>query len=139
MGRGRSYTVDPGGINAATPQSGPCPVRLVSVAGSQVPARIIYAKLTSTGAYDVVAKTANVELGAARELAEKVQLGNLPFGVKVGEELGYARLEGGSHLVARYTTYGWSDGRAAPLMTDLVSIDDASFERVRRNPFAVVP
>lgn len=110
----------------------------MKMAAPQGPTRIIYAKLTSTGAYDVVAKTANVELSVARELAEKVQLGNLPFGVRVGEELGYARLDG-SNVVVRYTTYGWSDGRAAPLMTDLVWLDDAAFARVRRNPFVVVP
>ncbi len=102
-------------------------------------ARIIYAKLTSTGAYDVVAKTSNIELAAARELAEKMQLGNLPFGVSIGEELGYARPEAGGHAIARYTTYGWNDGRPAPPMTDLVWIDDAMFSRVRRNPFALVP
>ncbi len=101
--------------------------------------RIIYAKLTSTGAYDVVAKTANIDLPAAREIAELLQLGNLPFGVRIGEELGYARPAAGGHVIARYTTYGWNDGRPAPPMTDLIWVDDASFERVRRNPFALVP
>src|SRR5688572_8578002 len=101
--------------------------------------RIIYAKLTSSGAYDVVAKTANIELAAARELAEKMQLGNLPFGVKIGEEFGYARPESGGHVIARYTTYGWNDGRPAPPMTDLVWLDDAAFARVRSNPFVLIP
>ena len=101
--------------------------------------RIIYAKLTSTGAYDVVAKTGNIELAAARELAEKMQLGNLPFGVKIGEEFGYAHPESGGHVIARYTTYGWNDGRPAPPMTDLVWLDDAAFARVRSNPFVLIP
>jgi hypothetical protein len=101
--------------------------------------RIIYAKLTSTGAYDVVAKTANIELAAARQLAETMQLGNLPFGVKIGEEFGYARPESGGHVIARYTTYGWNDGRPAPPMTDLLWLDDAEFETVRCNPFHVIP
>lgn len=102
------------------------------------PVRVIYAKLTSTGAYDVVAKTTNIELTTAREIAEKLQLGNPPFGVRIAEELGYAGLAGG-HIIVRYTTYGWNDGRPAPPMTDAIWVDDATFDRVRRNPFALVP
>jgi hypothetical protein len=109
------------------------------MAAQQEPIRIIYAKLTSTGAYDVVAKTPNIDVPAARDIAEKIQLGNLPFGVRVGEEFGYARPAANEHIIARYTTYGWSDGRSAPLMTDLVHIDDANFRRVRCNPFALIP
>jgi len=102
------------------------------------PVRIIYAKLTSTGAYDVVAKTTNIDLTSAREVAEKLQLGNPPFGVRIEEELGYATFAGG-HIIVRYTTYGWNDGRPAPPMTDALWVDDATFERVRRNPFALIP
>src|SRR5262245_596934 len=109
------------------------------VAGPTAPTRVIYAKLTSTGAYDVVAKTRAIDLSAARELAELMQLGNLPFGVRIEEELGYARPSGGGHVIARYTTYGWNDGRPAPPMTDLIWVDDVAFERVRRNPFALIP
>jgi hypothetical protein len=109
------------------------------VAGPSTPTRVIYAKLTSTGAYDVVAKTKTIDLPAARELAELMQLGNLPFGVHIEEELGYARPSGGGHVIARYTTYGWNDGRPAPPMTDLLWVDDVTFERVGRNPFALIP
>ena len=71
--------------------------------------RVIYAKLTSTGAYDVVGKTRGIELDAARELAERVQPGNIPYDSKLSEGLAYLRPTEGGHLIARYAPYAWRD------------------------------
>ena len=104
------------------------------------PIRIIYAKLTSTGAYDVVAKTANIELNAARTLAEKLLPGNVPHGATIEEEVGYVHPPEGGHLVFRYARYGWSgDNRGEIYMTDILWLDDADFARARANAFALVP
>ena len=104
------------------------------------PVRIIYAKLTSTGSYDVVAKTPNIELSAARTLAEKLLPGNVPHGVSIEEDVGYVHPPEGGHLVFRHARYGWSgDNRGEIYMTDIVLLDDADFARARANAFAVLP
>ena len=104
------------------------------------PIRVIYAKLTSTGAYDVVAKTANVPLDRARTLAEKLLPGNPPLGAVVGEELAHARHPEGGHIVLRFARYNWTDGdRGDVYITDIVWVSDDDFRRARNNAFALVP
>jgi hypothetical protein len=102
--------------------------------------RVIYAKLTGTGDYDVVAKTDNIDLTAARSLAEKLLLGNVPHDANIGEEVASLRSPEGGHLVIRYTTYNWKDEhRGGAFMTDVVWLGDDDFARARNNPFAVLP
>jgi hypothetical protein len=104
------------------------------------PIRVIYAKLTSTGSYDVVAMTDNIALEQARAIAEGLRLGDVPADASFTEARAYLRPAEGGHLIARFTPYPWrdADGRE-PLMTDLVWLSDEDFARVRRNAFAVVP
>ncbi len=104
------------------------------------PARVIYAKLTSTGDYDVVAKTDNIDINAARSLAERLLLGNVPHDASIAEELAYLRPPEGGHLIIRYTTYNWRDAhRGGAFMTDVVWLNDEDFARARNNAFAVMP
>src|SRR5918992_4956755 len=104
------------------------------------PIRVIYAKLTSTGAYDVVAKTANVPLERARTLAEKLLPGNPPLDAVVGEEVAHTRHAEGGHIVLRFARYDWADGeRGDVYITDIVWLSDDDFRRARNNVFAVVP
>ncbi|MEO5509911.1 MAG: hypothetical protein ABIS27_04720 [Longimicrobiales bacterium] len=102
--------------------------------------RVIYAKLTSTGDYDVVAKTDNIDLNAARSLAERLLLGNVPHDASIGEEFAYLRPPEGGHLLIRYTTYNWKDeNRGGAFMTDIVWLNDSEFARARNNAFAMMP
>ncbi|HSL68906.1 MAG TPA: hypothetical protein VK864_01625 [Longimicrobiales bacterium] len=104
------------------------------------PIRVIYAKLTSTGSYDVVAMTPNIMLEQARATAEGLRLGDVPSDASFSAAIAYLRPREGGHLVARFTPYPWrdADGRE-PLMTDLVWVSDEDFVRVRCNAFALVP
>src|SRR5262245_46435317 len=104
------------------------------------PIRVIYAKLTSTGSYDVVAMTSSITLERARSTAERLRLGDVPSDASFSAALAYLRPGDGGHLIARFTPYPWrdADGRE-PLMTDLVWVDDEDFARARGNAFALVP
>ena len=104
------------------------------------PIRVIYAKLTSTGSYDVVAMTSSITLERARATAERLRLGDVPSDASFSAAVAYLRPSDGGHLIARFTPYPWrdADGRE-PLMTDLVWVDDEDFARVRGNAFALVP
>ncbi|CAN5709292.1 hypothetical protein BH23GEM9_BH23GEM9_17500 [soil metagenome] len=102
--------------------------------------RIVYAKLTSTGAYDVVARTSNIPLDRARSLAERLLPGNPPLDAAVGEEIGHLRPPDGGHIVMRFTRYDWADGgRGDVYMTDILWVSDAEFAGARSNAFALVP
>ena len=104
------------------------------------PVRVIYAKLTSTGAYDVVAKTANLPLDRARALAEKLLPGNPPLDAVVGDEVAHLRPPEGGHIVLRFARYDWTDGeRGDVFITDIIWVSDDDFGRVRDNAFALVP
>src|SRR5688572_10182730 len=104
------------------------------------PIRVIYAKLTSTGAYDVVAKTANVPLDRARTLAEKLLPGNPPLDAVVGEEVAHLRHAEGGHVVLRFARYNWTDGeRGDVYITDILWLSEEDFRRARNNAFVVVP
>jgi hypothetical protein len=104
------------------------------------PIRVIYAKLTSTGAYDVVAKTANVPLDRARTLAEKLLPGNPPLDAVVGEEVAHLRHGEGGHVVLRFARYNWTDGERGDIyITDIVWLSEEDFRRARNNAFVVVP
>jgi hypothetical protein len=104
------------------------------------PVRVIYAKLTSTGAYDVVAHTANVSLERARSVAEPLLPGNPPLDAAVDEEVSHLRPAGGGHIVLRFGRYDWRDGgRGDVYMTDIAWFPDAEFLRARANAFALVP
>lgn len=112
----------------------------MTTAQPATPVRVIYAKLTSTGDYDVVAKTDNIELSGARSLAEKLLLGNVPHEAVIAEELAYLRPPEGGHLLIRYTTYNWKDAnRGDAFMTDILWLNDPDFARARNNAFAVMP
>src|SRR5262245_14870579 len=104
------------------------------------PMRVIYAQLTSTGSYDVVAMRANLALEQARATVERLRLRDVPADESFSESIAYLQPSEGGHLVARFTTYPWrdADGRE-PLMTDLVWVSDDDFARVRANAFALVP
>ena len=104
------------------------------------PVRVIYAKLTATGDYDVVAKTDNIDINAARSLAEKLLLGNVPHDATIDEEVAYLRPADDGHLLIRYTTYNWKDeNRGGAFMTDVLWLNDNDFARVRNNAFAALP
>jgi hypothetical protein len=107
---------------------------------ARAPLRVIYAKLTSTGSYDVVALTPNIGQEQARATAERLRLGEAPSDGSFSAALAYLRPSDGGHLIARFTPYPWrdADGRE-PLMTDLVWVSDEDFARVRSNAFALVP
>jgi hypothetical protein len=84
---------------------------------------VIYAKLTSTGAYEVVARTAHVSLDDARTLAERLLPGNPPLDAAVGEEVAHLRPPEGGHIVWRFARYGWSDGgRGDVFITDITMV-----------------
>src|SRR6185369_15123567 len=104
------------------------------------PIRVIYAKLTSTGSYDVVAMTSSITLESARATAERLRLGDVPSDASFNAAVAYLRPGEGGHLIARFTPYPWrdADGRE-PLMTDFVWVGDEDFARARRNAFALVP
>jgi hypothetical protein len=104
------------------------------------PIRVVYAKLTATGAYDVVAKTSNVALERARTLAERLLPGNPPLDAVVGEEVAHARHWEGGHIVLRFARYDWTDGeRGDVYITDIVWLSDEDFRGARNNAFALVP
>lgn len=104
------------------------------------PVRVIYAKLTSTGSYDVVARTANVSLEHARTLAERLLPGNPPLDASVGEEVAHLRPAEGGHVVLRFARYDWSDGgRGDVYITDIAWFSDSDFHAARANAFALVP
>ena len=104
------------------------------------PVRVIYAKLTSTGAYDVVARTSNISLDQARTLAERLLPGNPPLDAVVGEEIAHVRAPEGGHIVWRFARYVWADGgRGDVYITDIGWYSDDDFARARCNAFALVP
>jgi hypothetical protein len=104
------------------------------------PIRVIYAKLTSTGSYDVVAMTSNIALERGTCDCGAVAPGRCP--VRCVVQLGgcVSPADDGGHLIARFTPYrgGTLTGRES-LMTDLTVGDDEDFARVRGNAFALVP
>ena len=98
------------------------------------PIRVIYAKLTSTGAYDVVAHTRGVSLDHARTLAEQLLPGNPPLDTPFEELIGSLRMADGSHTVLRFARYPWKDGgRGDVYSTDIVQLSDAVFRNARCN------
>jgi hypothetical protein len=104
------------------------------------PTRVIYAKLTSTGAYDVVARTRDIPLDQARTLAEQLLPGNPPLDADAVELVGYLRPASGDHVVMHFSRYPWKDGdRGDVYSTDIVQLSDAAFRAVRNNAFAAVP
>jgi hypothetical protein len=104
------------------------------------PVRVIYAKLTSTGAYDVVAHTSDIALDRARSLAERLLPGNPPLDAQIGEEVAHLRHPDGGRIVLRFARYDWADGnRGDVYVTDILWLSDADFMRARGNAFALVP
>ena len=104
------------------------------------PARVIYAKLTSTGAYDVVARTSGLTLDLARTFAERLLPGNPPLDASVGEEVAHVRPPEGGHVVLRFARYDWADGdRGDVYITDIAWYSADDFARARCNVFALVP
>ncbi len=105
----------------------------------ETPVRVIYAKLTSTRAYDVVAHTPNIDLTSARTLAERLLPGNPPIDAEVREEIAHLRPPEGGHIVLRFAPYEWADGnRGDVFLTDILWLSDTDFRRARSNPFALV-
>jgi len=104
------------------------------------PLRVVYAKLTSTGAYDVVARTSNISLDEARSLAERLLPGNPPLDAAVREEVAHLRPPEGGHIVWRFGRYGWSDGgRGDVYITDIAWYSDDDYALARADAFALVP
>ncbi|HSJ11023.1 MAG TPA: hypothetical protein VK928_13955, partial [Longimicrobiales bacterium] len=110
------------------------------MSGPATPVRVIYAKRTSVGAWDVVAKTANIDEADALGLAERLLLGAPPHDAEIVEEAASLAWPDGGRVILRFSPYAWRDPQGRRVfMSDIVWLSDTDFERVRGNPFAILP